>query len=385
MTDFEGTSVIEVRQPINVDNLQTFLEKSTDDGARRFGGGRLELKQFNNGASNPTYFVQTPAGEKFVVRKKPPGKLLPGAHQVDREYRVQKALAGTGVPVPEVLALCQDHSILGQDFYVMKYVPGRIFHDARLPRLRPEERSALYADVNRILVCMHSQDYRQLGLDGYGKVGNYAARQIKTWTRNYRAQDEIVVRAAREEGLVWRPGRMEELRAYLEAAADSIVEPTAISHGDYRWGNLVIHPTEPRVTAVLDWELSTLGHPLADLAWLCKPYNSPDHGLYGRDDSLPQGVPSQEEFVQLYAVGRGWSGVHTREWDFFRALDCYRTAGINHGVYARSVMGTAASDAVRVAGASLHGTVERGLAFASGSSRIPGNVREAVPGDPSRL
>merc|ERR1719277_690477 len=148
MTDYEGTSVIEVRQPIDVDKLQAFLEKHAEDGARRFAGGRLELKQFNNGASNPTYFIQTPAGEKFVVRKQPPGKLLKGAHQVDREYQVQKALAGSGVPVPEVLALCQDPAVLEQDFYIMSYVPGRIFHDdrwggARLDPLSPEDRTAL--------------------------------------------------------------------------------------------------------------------------------------------------------------------------------------------------------------------------------------------------
>lgn len=329
MTDFEGTSVIEVRQPINVDKLQAFLEKNSEDGPRRFGGGRLELKQFNNGASNPTYFVQTPAGEKFVVRKKPPGKLLPGAHQVDREYRVQRALAGTGVPVPEVLALCQDPEVLGQDFYVMKYVPGRIFHDtinkgSRLPSLSAAERAALYADVSRVLALMHSLDYRKLGLEGYGKVGNYAARQVNTWTRNYRAQDEIVVKAAKEDGISWTPSKMEELRAYLETTASTIVEPTAITHGDYRLGNLIIHPEEPRILAVLDWELSTLGHPLADLAWLTKPWSFATYGLYNKDGSLPEGVPSEEGFLQLYAQKRGWQRVEPKEWDFFKALDCFR-------------------------------------------------------------
>ena len=154
---------------------RAYLQGSVADGATRFGGGSLTLKQFNNGASNPTYFIQTPAGEQFVVRKKPPGELLPGAHAVDREYRVQQALQGTDVPVPEVLALCDDDSVLGSMFYVMKFVPGRILQDNRLPEFSAAERGALYADICRVLAALHSLDYKEIGLEGYSRrVGNYA-------------------------------------------------------------------------------------------------------------------------------------------------------------------------------------------------------------------
>ena len=369
--DLEGMNMIEVRQPIDLDNLQKFLqEASGPDGAQRFGGGRLQLKQFNNGASNPTYFIQTPANEQFVVRKKPPGKLLKGAHAVDREFRVQNALNGTGVPVPEVMAFCEDDSVLGSMFYVMKFIPGRILQDNRLPGFSPDERAALYADIARVMSTLHSVDYKSIGLDGYSRtVGNYAARQVSTWSRNIAAQDQTVIEAAADEGYTWKPDLVEELETYLTSTASSIVEPTTVCHGDFRLGNFILHESEPKILGVLDWELSALGHPLADLAWCTNPYTFPD--IYDDDGSLPEGIPTEDEFVQLYATNRGWDRVEQTEWDFFRALNKFRMLGINHGVYARSVMGTAASSEVRKAGAGLHFSVVQGLQFARGTYETP--------------
>lgn len=231
MTEYEGTNLIEVRMPIDIDALQDYLVHNTEGGAQRFGGGRLELKQFNNGASNPTYYIQTGGGERWVIRKKPPPPRLPGAHQVDREFRVQKALAGTDVPVPEMLTLCMDESVIGQEFYVMKFVPGRILLDDRLPKFNEEERKALYTDMNRVLAALHNKDYRQIGLEGYGKVGNYAERQVKTWSRNYIAQDETVAKAAPGDGYTWDPKRMEMLRSYLETNQADFPDKGEVAHG----------------------------------------------------------------------------------------------------------------------------------------------------------
>ena len=220
----------------------------------------LGVRQFTRGASNPT-FLLTSGDRRWVLRKKPPGALLPSAHQVDREFRVMKALGGAGFPVPRMRALCDDASVIGTAFYVMDFMDGRIFRDARMPGLDPADRRALYDDLNATLARLHGIDFAAIGLSDYGRPGNYFERQIGRWTRQYRgAQTQVI-----EE--------MEHLIEMLPARMPSD-EETAITHGDYRPENVMFHATQPRIVAVLDWELSTLGHPLADLAYNCILYHS---------------------------------------------------------------------------------------------------------------
>jgi len=291
--------------------------------------GPLNVQQFEGGQSNPTFLISC-GGNKYVLRKKPPGKLLPSAHQVEREYRVMKALAKTDVPVPEMLLLCEDDAVIGTPFFVMEYVHGRVLGDFTLPNKSPVERRAIYLDVARVLAALHSVNYADLGLDDFGKPGNYFSRQIGRWSKQYVAAktDEIE--------------SMERLMEYLpENVPDD--DTSCIVHGDYRMGNMLFHPTEPRVVAMLDWELSTLGHPLGDLGYSCMPYHSGVAGpisLEGLAD--PQsGIPSEEEFIAEYCRLTGRESIPN--WNFYLAFSFFRLSSIVQGVYKRGIMGNASS------------------------------------------
>ena len=291
--------------------------------------GPLTIKQFEGGQSNPTFLLSTDDA-KYVLRKKPPGKLLPSAHMVEREHRIMKALEKSDVPVPRMYLLCEDETVIGTPFFVMEHVRGRILEDITLPGMTPEERHAIYFDMIRILAALHSVDYSTLGLDNYGKPGNYFSRQIGRWSKQYVAAktDEIP--------------SMENLMKYLPANVPTD-ETSCIVHGDYRMGNMLLHPTEPKVVALLDWELSTLGHPLGDLGYSCMFYHS---GIAGRIslDGLTgskTGIPTEEEFLAEYCRLTGREGIPN--WNFYLAFSFFRLASILQGVYKRGIMGNASS------------------------------------------
>ncbi len=287
--------------------------------------GPLTVRQFQGGQSNPTFHLHTP-GAEYVLRKKPPGTLLPSAHAVDREYAVQSALAGTAVPVAAMRLLCRDEGVIGTMFYVMDHVPGRIFADRTLAGIAPADRAAMYDDMNRVMAALHGVDWQAAGLGGFGRPQAYVARQIDRWTKQYLASDAGDV------------PEMDRLMAWLPAHMPAADE-TAIAHGDFRLGNLVFHPAEPRVVAVLDWELSTIGHPLADLAYNCIPWRLPV-AMEGLDGAQAPGIPSEAEYVAAYCRRTGRQGVP--DLDFFIVFSLFRWAAIAAGVYRRALDGNAA-------------------------------------------
>ena len=294
--------------------------------------GPLDVKQFKGGQSNPTYLLNAESG-KYVLRRKPPGKLLKSAHAVDREYRVISALYGADFPVPRPYVLCEDAEIIGTMFYVMEHVDGRIFWDLDLPNANVAGREALYDNVNETIARLHNFDYAALGLDDFGKPGNYFERQVSRWSKQYRASETTQIRSM-DALMEWLPGNI---------PAD---ESASIVHGDFRLDNMVVHATEPRVIAVLDWELSTIGHPLADftyhlMAWQMPELGIGSTGLLGKD--LPElGIPDEEAYAATYCERTGrTNGIENRH--FYSAFNFFRLAAILQGVAGRVRDGTAAS------------------------------------------
>ena len=292
--------------------------------------GTLSVRQFEGGQSNPTYLLSA-GGSEWVMRKKPPGELLRSAHQVDREYRVMTALRTSGVPVPETFLLCEDDSVVGTPFFVMERVEGRVILDSRLPDFTREQRSALYDHVIEVLAALHRVDPEAVGLSDFGRPGNYYERQISRWSRQYEA--------SKTEDVPEMDALMEWLPAHVPESDDA-----GVVHGDYRIGNLIIHPFEPRVVAVLDWELSTLGHPLGDLAYFCQLY----HGGTAPGESLAEldlaaaGIPTEQEVVARYCELTGRSGID--HWNFYMVFVMFRSAAIVQGVYKRGLDGNASSE-----------------------------------------
>ena len=312
--------LVEVREAHKLDmaSLDGYLKAHMPGYA-----GTAEIKQFEGGQSNPTYLLHSD-GRSYVLRKKPPGVLLPKAHMIEREYRVYRALEGTGVPVPKVYLLCEDASIIGTPFYVMDFIEGRVFRDIGLHELSPADRRAVYDDMNRVLAALHSVDYKAKALEDYGKPGNYFARQIGTWTKQYVAAKTHDI-PAMDHLIEWLPKNVPD------------DETTTIVHGDYQLYNLMYHPTEPRVVALLDWELSTLGHPMADLAYNCMKYHDPV-----QVSALGEGIPGEDEFIAMYCKRTGRERI--AHWNFYVAFGIFRLASIIQGVYKRGLQGNASSE-----------------------------------------
>jgi aminoglycoside phosphotransferase (APT) family kinase protein len=293
--------------------------------------GPLTVEQFKGGQSNPTYKLVTP-GKSYVLRRKPPGQLLKGAHAVEREARVLMSLAKADFPVARVEGLCVDDSVIGTWFYVMKMVEGRIFWDATAPGVSRAERAAIFDAMNATMAQLHMVDHEAIGLGDYGRPGNYFQRQINRWSQQYL-----------EDAEAGRDPNMDRLIAWLVANIPANDDVTSIIHGDFRIDNLIFHPAEPRVLAVLDWELSTLGHPGADFAYNAMMYRMPPHivaGLGGAD-LAKLGIPSEEDYVAAYCTRTGRSAMP--DYDFYMAFNFFRLAAIFHGIKGRVVRGTASS------------------------------------------
>lgn len=344
---FEGTGAVREAHRFDVDRLHEFLVTALDGYA-----GPLTVSQFKGGQSNPTYQLDTP-DRSYVLRRKPPGKLLPSAHAVDREYRVLSALYAAGFPVPRPYLLCSDEAVVGTTFYVMEFLDGRIAWDPDLPDCEPGERSEIYDDLNRTIAALHSIDYAALGLGDFGKPGNYFARQIARWAGQYRASETTTV-PAMDRLIDWLPDNV---------PAD---DTSAIVHGDFRLDNIVLHPVEPRVIGVLDWELSTIGHPLGDFTYHLMAWQMPDTGIgsagLAGKPLAELGLPDEETYVARYCERTGRERIEHR--DFYAAYNFFRIAAIVQGIAGRVRDGTAASDHADKAAAAVAPLAERGWQYA---------------------
>ena len=313
--------------------------------------GALSAEKFAGGQSNPTFKLS--AGDrKFVLRRKPPGQLLASAHAVDREFRVIAALQDTDVPVPGAVALCKEDEIIGSMFYLMEYLEGRVFWDPVLPELTNDERSAVYDDMNRVLAAMHSINVADVGFGDYGRPGNYFERQVGRWTKQYRASETQTVPA------------MEELMAWLPENMPAEDDRVALVHGDYRLDNVMFHPTEPKIIAVLDWELSTLGNPIADLAYQVMAWQLPrDAGITGLAgiDRKPLAIPEDNSYVTSYCERTGRDEI--KHWNFYLAFCFFRLAAIVQGVKKRALDGTASSAEAESRGNLVQPLAELGMSY----------------------
>ena len=352
---FVGTRAVSEQHAFNTTALDHWLAQNVAGYA-----GPLSVEMFKGGQSNPTYKLITP-GQTYVMRAKPGpvAKLLPSAHAVEREYAVMKGLYGTDVPVARMFALCEDESVIGRAFYIMEFVAGRVLWDQALPGMSQDERGAIYREMNRVQAALHTVDFAAQGLAAYGKPGNYFERQIGRWSKQYQASITQPIEEM-DRLIEWLP-------ANIPASARD-ESKTSIVHGDYRLDNLIFHPTEPRVLAVLDWELSTLGHPLADFSYHCMAWHIPPgafRGIGGLDHAA-LGIPSEAEYIRMYCerTGLATPSQLAADWPFYLAYNLFRIAAILQGIAKRVEIGTASSAQAVASAAGARPLAQMGWRFA---------------------
>ena len=321
---FAGTQDVLEQHRFDIERLQSYMEAHVEGFS-----GAIALSQFKGGQSNPTYRIDA-GGRSYVLRRKPPGNLLPSAHAVDREYRVITALADTDVPAPRTYCLCEDETVIGTAFYIMEMVQGRILWDSTLPGMSREERRQIYQSMNQAMAALHKLDYEAIGLGDFGKVGEYRERQIHRWSKTYRLSEGDPI-PEMDRLIEWLPQNIPE------------GDETTLIHGDFRMDNMVFHPTEPRVIALLDWELATLGHPVGDFTYTLMGWRLGKNLFRGiADADLPAlGIPTEEEYIEQYCALTGRSGIPHLEW--YLAYNMFRLAAILQGIAKRAEDGTAAS------------------------------------------
>ncbi len=351
--EFMGTKEVSERHRFDIAALDAYLCRHVEG----YPQGELKVEQFKGGQANPT-FKLTVGPMQYVLRTKPApaARLLPSAHAIEREYRVMDALHKAGFPAARQFCLCMDEAVIGRAFYVMQFVEGRVLWDQSLPGMTPAERCAIYDELNRVIAQLHTIDYKAIGLGDYGKPGNYFQRQIERWTRQYKASETESIEA------------MDQLIAWLPANIPP-GEETSIVHGDYRLDNMIFHPTEPRILAVLDWELSTLGHPFADFSYHCMSWHiAPGQfrGIAGLDLKA-LGIPSQREYIARYAERTGKS-IRLEDFNFYLAFNMFRLASIMQGIMKRYVDGTASSAQALESGKLARPMAAMGWAYAQGKA-----------------
>ncbi len=361
MSDFDhfiGTRAVSGQHAFDTEALSAWLQKNLQGFA-----GPLSVEMFKGGQSNPTYKLITP-GKSYVMRSKPGpvAKLLPSAHAIEREFAVMSGLAGTGVPVPAMYALCEDESVIGRAFYVMEFMQGRVLWDQSLPGMQPAERAAIYDESNRVISALHTVKFAERGLANYGKPGSYFERQIGRWSKQYQASITQPI-PEMDQLMAWLPAHMP-----ASARDESRV---SIVHGDYRLDNLMFHPTEPRVIAVLDWELSTLGHPLADFSYHCMAWHIPPghfRGIGGLDLAA-LGIPSEQDYIRKYCERTGLATPDelAADWNFYLAYNLFRLAAILQGIAKRVESGTASSAQAKASGEGAKPLAQLAWSFAQRS------------------